>query len=204
MADLREVMADRGVGAVTVGNGQPRRRRGGRYRDAAVPFQPSGRHPELGARRLRGQDPHRRHRAAGATRVARCNCHRRAVQDRLPGTAGDEVAVVSAFQNVAAAHLQEGASSATYWSAVTRKRRAGGHHPGRPLACRGFHAGMINNAAAAEALTSVLISINSNTAVTPVSRSAVWAMPDGSPGWSWIAPEGFPWWSRGYARPADR
>ena len=75
---------------------------------------------------------------------------------------GDDVAVVSAFQNVAAAHLQEGrgiecdvlvcGNKKDAREAVITLVEAAG--------MRGFHAGMINNAAAAEALTSVLITIN--------------------------------------------
>ncbi len=75
---------------------------------------------------------------------------------------GDEVAVVSAFQNVAAHHLQEGhgldcdvlvcGNSKDARSEVITLIEAAG--------MRGFHAGLINNAAAAEALTSVLITIN--------------------------------------------
>ncbi|MDC0361602.1 NADPH-dependent F420 reductase [Halioglobus sp.] len=75
---------------------------------------------------------------------------------------GDEVSVVSAFQNVAAAHLQEGSGlncdvlvsgnkKDARETVITLVEAAG---------MRGFHAGMINNAAAAEALTSVLITIN--------------------------------------------
>jgi len=75
---------------------------------------------------------------------------------------GDEVAVVSAFQNVAAAHLQEGRgidcdvlvcgnSRAARERVIALVEAAG---------MRGFHAGAIDNAAAAEALTSVLININ--------------------------------------------
>ena len=75
---------------------------------------------------------------------------------------GDEINVVSAFQNVAAAHLQEsdpvscdvlvcGNKKAAREEVITLVEAAG---------MRGFHAGMINNAAAAEALTSVLIVIN--------------------------------------------
>ena len=75
---------------------------------------------------------------------------------------GDDVAVVSAFQNVAAAHLQEGRGidcdvlvcgnkKEAREAVITLVEAAG---------MRGFHAGMINNAAAAEALTSVLIIIN--------------------------------------------
>ena len=75
---------------------------------------------------------------------------------------GEEVFVVSAFQNVAAAHLQEGSglecdvlvtgNKKVAREAVIKLVEAAG--------MRGFHAGMINNAAAAEALTSVLITIN--------------------------------------------
>ena len=75
---------------------------------------------------------------------------------------GEEVSVVSAFQNVAAAHLQEGHGlecdvlvsgnkKVARDEVITLVEAAG---------MRGFHAGMINNAAAAEALTSVLITIN--------------------------------------------
>ena len=75
---------------------------------------------------------------------------------------GEEVYVVSAFQNVAAAHLQEGRGlecdvlvtgnkKVAREAVITLVEAAG---------MRGFLAGMINNAAAAEALTSVLITIN--------------------------------------------
>ncbi len=75
---------------------------------------------------------------------------------------GEEVQVVSAFQNVAAHHLQEGHglecdvlvcgnSKDARAEVITLVEAAG---------MRGFHAGPIDNAAAAEALTSVLITIN--------------------------------------------
>lgn len=75
---------------------------------------------------------------------------------------GDEVRVVSAFQNVAAHHLQEGAGidcdvlvcgndKAARNEVIELVQAAG---------MRGFHAGLIHNAAAAEALTSVIININ--------------------------------------------
>jgi NADPH-dependent F420 reductase len=77
-------------------------------------------------------------------------------------TLGENVQVVSAFQNVAAHHLQEGKgldcdvlvcgnSKEAREAVITLVEAAG---------MRGFHAGLINNAAAAEALTSVLININ--------------------------------------------
>jgi len=75
---------------------------------------------------------------------------------------GDGVRVVSAFQNVAAHHLQEGqgmdcdvlvtGDNVDARSEVIALVEAAG--------MRGFHAGPIDNAAAAEALTSILISIN--------------------------------------------
>ncbi len=75
---------------------------------------------------------------------------------------GETVQVVSAFQNVAAHHLQEGHgiecdvlvtgdSKDARGEVITLVEAAG---------MRGFHAGPIANAAAAEALTSVLITIN--------------------------------------------
>lgn len=75
---------------------------------------------------------------------------------------GEEVAVVSAFQNVAAAHLQEGkgVECDVLVSGNRKEARAAVIALVEAAGMRGFHAGMINNAAAAEALTSVLISIN--------------------------------------------
>jgi NADPH-dependent F420 reductase len=75
---------------------------------------------------------------------------------------GEAVHVVSAFQNVAAAHLQADmeipcdvlvtGNEKTARQAVIDLIEA--------MGMRGFHAGLIHNAAAAEALTSVLININ--------------------------------------------
>jgi hypothetical protein len=75
---------------------------------------------------------------------------------------GEAVHVVSAFQNVAAAHLQ--ADMEIPCDVLV----TGNDKPARQtvidliesMGMRGFHAGLINNAAAAEALTSVLININ--------------------------------------------
>lgn len=75
---------------------------------------------------------------------------------------GDGVMVVSAFQNVAAAHLQDGSAlqcdvlvcgnnKAARETVVQLVKAAG---------MRGFHAGSIANSAASEALTSLLIFIN--------------------------------------------
>lgn len=75
---------------------------------------------------------------------------------------GDGVKVVSAFQNVAAHHLQDGqgiecdvlvaGNDAEARAEVVKLVEAAG--------MRGFSIGPINNAAAAEALTSILIQIN--------------------------------------------
>ena len=75
---------------------------------------------------------------------------------------GDEVAVVSAFQNVAAAHLQEGRGVDCDVLVCGNKKAAREEviKLVEAAGMRGFHAGMINNSAAAEALTSVLITIN--------------------------------------------
>ena len=75
---------------------------------------------------------------------------------------GDNVRVVSALQNVAAAHLN-GDEPIDCDVLVTGNNRDARQWVIDILAAidvRGFHAGMINNAAAAEALTSVLININ--------------------------------------------
>jgi NADPH-dependent F420 reductase len=75
---------------------------------------------------------------------------------------GEEVFVVSAFQNVAAHHLQEGRGLDCDVLVCGNKKvaRAEVITLVEAAGMRGFHAGMINNAAAAEALTSVLITIN--------------------------------------------
>ncbi|TGD74566.1 NADPH-dependent F420 reductase [Mangrovimicrobium sediminis] len=75
---------------------------------------------------------------------------------------GEEVAVVSAFQNVPAAKLQEadGPDCDVLVCGNKREAREAVITLVEAAGMRGFHAGMINNAAAAEALTSVLIVIN--------------------------------------------
>ena len=75
---------------------------------------------------------------------------------------GDEVRVVSAFQNVAAQHLQQGHELDCDVLVTGNSKQARELVIGLVEAAgmRGFHAGPIANAAAAEALTSVLITIN--------------------------------------------
>lgn len=75
---------------------------------------------------------------------------------------GEDIHVVSAFQNVAAHHLQEGngLNCDVLVSGNNKDARAQVVSLIEAIGMRGFHAGRINNAAAAEALTSVLININ--------------------------------------------
>ncbi|MFT6287159.1 MAG: NADPH-dependent F420 reductase [Alcanivorax sp.] len=75
---------------------------------------------------------------------------------------GEEVSVVSAFQNVAAHHLQEGQGLNCDVLVCGNKKvaRARVIELVEAAGMKGYHAGMIPNSAAAEALTSVLITIN--------------------------------------------
>lgn len=75
---------------------------------------------------------------------------------------GESVQVVSAFQNVAAHHLQEGHGIECDVLVTGDDKEARGRviELVEAAGMRGFHAGPIANAAAAEALTSVLITIN--------------------------------------------
>lgn len=75
---------------------------------------------------------------------------------------GDEVKVVSAFQNVAAHHLQEGQGLEcdVLVCGDSKEARAEVIKLVEAAGMRGFHAGSIANAAAVEAMTSVLIFIN--------------------------------------------
>ncbi|MDB4150860.1 NADPH-dependent F420 reductase [Pseudomonadales bacterium] len=81
---------------------------------------------------------------------------------RAQALLGDEVDVVSAFQNVGAMHLQ-GDHGIACDVLVTGNKRAARDTVIKlveALGLRGWHAGPLANSAAAEALTSVLISIN--------------------------------------------
>jgi NADPH-dependent F420 reductase len=75
---------------------------------------------------------------------------------------GDEVQVVSAFQNVGAQHLNEDHKIACDVLVTGNKRLARDTVIGlvEAVGLKGWHAGPLANAAAAEALTSVLITIN--------------------------------------------
>ena len=75
---------------------------------------------------------------------------------------GDEVMVVSAFQNVAAHHLQEGKGIQcdVLVSGNDKNAREQVIQLVEAAGMKGYHAGLISNAAAAEAMTSVLINLN--------------------------------------------
>lgn len=75
---------------------------------------------------------------------------------------GEEVKVVSAFQNVAAHHLQEGhgMDCDVLVCGNSKEARAEVIKLVEAAGLRGFHAGAIDNAAAVEAMTSLLIFIN--------------------------------------------
>lgn len=75
---------------------------------------------------------------------------------------GDDVSVVSAFQNVGAMHLQEDHAIECDVLVTGNKKAARDTVISliEALGLRGWHAGPLANAAAAEALTSVRISIN--------------------------------------------
>tara|TARA_R110001599_G_scaffold353870_1_gene601306 strand:- start:91277 stop:91960 length:684 start_codon:yes stop_codon:yes gene_type:complete len=164
VADLREVMADRGVGEVTV--------QAMANADAAnaadivtltVPFSHQTDTLESVRSALQGKILIDVTVPLLPPKVAR-------VQLPPEGSAGqiaqqllgEDVSVVSAFQNVAAAHLQEGAGVECDVLVCGNKKAAREEviKLVEAAGMRGFHAGMINNAAAAEALTSVLIVIN--------------------------------------------
>lgn len=75
---------------------------------------------------------------------------------------GEGVSVVSAFQNVAAVHLQEGSEldCDVLVCGDNKEARAAVIELVEAAGLRGFHAGSIANAAAVEAMTSLLIFIN--------------------------------------------
>jgi hypothetical protein len=164
VADLGEVMAERGVAEISV-----RAMENLAAAEAAdivtltVPFSHQSSTLELVAEALQGKILIDVTVPLVPPKVAR-------VQLPAQGSAGqiaqellgEGVDVVSAFQNVAAAHLQEG-QGLECDVLVSGNKKAAREQVIRLVEAagmRGFHAGMINNAAAAEALTSVLITIN--------------------------------------------
>jgi NADPH-dependent F420 reductase len=163
-ADLREVMAERGVSAVNVSAMENlAAAESADIVTLTVPFSHQASTLELVKPALQGKILIDVTVPLVPPKVAR-------VQLPAQGSAGqiaqeilgEDVSVVSAFQNVAAHHLQEGQGLSCDVLVCGNKKvaRAEVITLVEAAGMRGFHAGMINNAAAAEALTSVLITIN--------------------------------------------
>jgi NADPH-dependent F420 reductase len=164
VADLHEVMAERGVSEVNV-----RAMENLAAAEAAdivtltVPFSHQASTLELVKPALQGKILIDVTVPLVPPRVARVQLPKEGSAGQIAQSIlGDEVAVVSAFQNVAAAHLQEGKGVECDVLVCGNKKEARAEviKLVEAAGMRGFHAGMINNAAAAEALTSVLITIN--------------------------------------------
>jgi NADPH-dependent F420 reductase len=164
VADLREVMAERGVAEITV-----QAKENLAAAEAAdivaltVPFSHQASTLEQVKPALQGKILIDVTVPLVPPRVARVQLPEQGSAGQIAQEIlGDEVAVVSAFQNVAAAHLQEGRGVDCDVLVCGNKKEARAEviKLVEAAGMRGFHAGMINNAAAAEALTSVLITIN--------------------------------------------
>lgn len=164
VADLREVMAERGVGDVSVEAMENlEAARAADIVAITVPFSHQASTLELVKGALAGKilidvtvplvPP-----KVGRVQLPEQGSAGQIAQDLL----GEDVAVVSAFQNVAAAHLQD--TDAVECDVLVcgnkKEARQAVIELVEAAGMRGYHAGMINNAAAAEALTSVLIVIN--------------------------------------------
>ncbi|MEZ7944143.1 MAG: NADPH-dependent F420 reductase [Halioglobus sp.] len=164
VADLREVMAERGVAEISVRAMENlAAARAADIVTLTVPFSHQASTLELVKEALHGKILIDVTVPLVPPKVARVQLPPQGSAGQIAQELlGEEVYVVSAFQNVAAAHLQEGRGlecdvlvtgnkKVAREAVITLVEAAG---------MRGFHAGMINNAAAAEALTSVLITIN--------------------------------------------
>jgi len=162
--DLREVMAERGVGEVTVqamANAQAAE--AADIVTLTVPFSHQASTLESVRPALQGKILIDVTVPLVPPRVARVQLPQEGSAGQIAQELlGEDVSVVSAFQNVAAAHLQEGkgVECDVLVSGNKKEARAEVIKLVEAAGMRGFHAGMINNAAAAEALTSVLIVIN--------------------------------------------
>lgn len=164
VADLREVMAERGVEAVTV--------QAMENLDAAtaaeivaitVPFSHQASTLEYVKPALQGKILIDVTVPLVPPKVARVQLPEEGSAGQIAqNLLGEDVAVVSAFQNVAAHHLQESGAITCDVLVCGNKKEAREEviKLVEAAGMRGYHAGMINNAAAAEALTSVLIIIN--------------------------------------------
>jgi 8-hydroxy-5-deazaflavin:NADPH oxidoreductase len=164
VADLREVMAERGVAEITV-----QAMENLAAAEAAdivtltVPFSHQAGTLELVKAALQGKILIDVTVPLVPPKVARVQLPEQGSAGQIAQQLlGEEVSVVSAFQNVAAAHLQEGHGLECDVLVCGNKKAAREEviKLVEAAGMRGFHAGMINNAAAAEALTSVLITIN--------------------------------------------
>lgn len=164
VADLREVMAERGVAAVTVqAMANVDAAREADIVTLTVPFSHQVSTLESVRPALRGKILIDVTVPLVPPRVARVQLPPQGSAGQIAQELlGEEVNVVSAFQNVAAAHLQEGKGVECDVLVCGNKKDAREQviKLVEAAGMRGFHAGMINNAAAAEALTSVLIAIN--------------------------------------------
>ena len=164
VADLREVMAERGVAAVTVrAMANVEAAREADIVTLTVPFSHQVSTLESVRSGLQGKILIDVTVPLVPPRVARVQLPPQGSAGQIAQELlGDEVSVVSAFQNVAAAHLQEGKGVECDVLVCGNKKDAREQviKLVEAAGMRGFHAGMINNAAAAEALTSVLIAIN--------------------------------------------
>jgi NADPH-dependent F420 reductase len=164
VADLREVMAERGVGEVSVRAMENlAAARAADIVTLTVPFSHQASTLELVKPALQGKILIDVTVPLVPPKVARVQLPPQGSAGQIAQELlGEEVDVVSAFQNVAAAHLQEGRGLECDVLVSGNKKAARDEviKLVEAAGMRGFHAGMINNAAAAEALTSVLITIN--------------------------------------------
>ena len=162
--DLREVMAERGVGEVTVqAMANAEAARAADIVTLTVPFSHQASTLESVRPALQGKILIDVTVPLVPPRVARVQLPQEGSAGQIAQELlGEDVSVVSAFQNVAAAHLQEGKGVECDVLVCGNKKAAREEviKLVEAAGMRGFHAGMINNAAAAEALTSVLIVIN--------------------------------------------
>ena len=162
--DLREVMAERGVGEVTVqAMENADAARAADIVTLTVPFSHQASTLESVRPALQGKILIDVTVPLVPPRVARVQLPQEGSAGQIAQELlGEDVSVVSAFQNVAAAHLQEGKGVECDVLVCGNKKAAREEviKLVEAAGMRGFHAGMINNAAAAEALTSVLIVIN--------------------------------------------
>ncbi|NND68481.1 MAG: NADPH-dependent F420 reductase [Halioglobus sp.] len=164
VADLREVMAERGVGDVTVEAMENLEAASAAEVVAiTVPFSHQASTLELVKDALQGKILIDVTVPLMPPKVARVQLPEQGSAGQIAQELlGEEVAVVSAFQNVAAAHLQDADAVECDVLVCGNKKEARQAviELVEAAGMRGYHAGMINNAAAAEALTSVLIVIN--------------------------------------------